>query len=204
MHNSRPDVDSKALLLAVNRCSMRLFFCPNIAVVAVVNPLQVEVDFLCKQNNCGKVGLLCTTMHKWTRKLFSIKVICRAQSLHFLPMERLELLLAYIIPYKVTISTEFVGNRRVLVERLSSKRCKTSSSNCGVRTDRPRPVLCLFTANVPVSGRRRSTEANCNNLDTLYPGKARDKPSALPCLCHTQHPTPSGCRRVRPRCSSPS
>jgi len=39
----------------------------------------------------------------------------------------------------------------VLVEGFFSKRCKTSSSNCGVWTDHPHPVLCVFTAKVPVS-----------------------------------------------------
>jgi len=49
---------------------------------------------------------------------------------------------------------------RVLVEVFLSKRCKTSASNCGVWTGLPHPVLYLFTANVPVTHKRQSTEAN--------------------------------------------
>ena len=59
-----------------------------------------------------------------------------------------------------------------------------------------RPVLCLFTANVQVPCRTRSTETLC-----LW--KARDKSSVLSCHFHMLHHTPMGCRWVSPRCSAP-
>ena len=40
MHNARPNVDHKALLVvAVSRCSMRVCFCPSMAVLAVEKSL---------------------------------------------------------------------------------------------------------------------------------------------------------------------
>jgi hypothetical protein len=90
MHNSCPNVDWKALLVAVNRCRMRIYFCPNMPVVAVENPLPAEAGLICIQNNCGKVRLLCTLAYKPMCKLVSMKVTVGAHSLHLLPMERME------------------------------------------------------------------------------------------------------------------
>jgi len=42
MYNARPNVDRKALLVAVIGCSMRVCFKPNMTVVAVENPTFVK------------------------------------------------------------------------------------------------------------------------------------------------------------------
>jgi len=42
MHNARPNIDRKALLVVVNRCSMRVCYWPNMAVVAVENPMYIK------------------------------------------------------------------------------------------------------------------------------------------------------------------
>jgi hypothetical protein len=42
MHNARPNIDSKVLLVVVNRCSMSVFYCPNMAVVAFENPMYIK------------------------------------------------------------------------------------------------------------------------------------------------------------------
>jgi hypothetical protein len=42
MHNAAPHVDSKALLMPVNRCSKRACFWPNMAVVSIENPTDMK------------------------------------------------------------------------------------------------------------------------------------------------------------------
>jgi hypothetical protein len=42
MHNARPNVDRKELFVVLNRCSMRVCFWPNMAVVAGENPAYME------------------------------------------------------------------------------------------------------------------------------------------------------------------
>jgi hypothetical protein len=105
MHDARPNVVYKALLVAENKCSMRGCFCPTMAVVAVEKALLGEAGLILKQNSCRKVGLLCTLVHKPTYKLVS-KVIVGAHRLHLLSMERLELLLAYKVPHKTMMSVK--------------------------------------------------------------------------------------------------
>jgi len=56
---------------------LRVCFCPNIAVVAVENPLSGEGGINREKHHCGKVGLLCILVHKPTNKLVSTKVINR-------------------------------------------------------------------------------------------------------------------------------
>ena len=95
---------------------MRVSFCPNMAVVAIENPLYGEAGLILKQNDCGKVGLLCTLVHNPTHILVSTKVIVGAQNLHLRPMGRMERLNAYNIPHKAKINTDFVSNRADVVE----------------------------------------------------------------------------------------
>jgi len=79
MHNARPNVDHKALLVvAVSRCSMRVCFSPNMTVVAAENPLSGDGGIIREKHQCGKVGLLCILVHKATNKLVSTKVIVGA------------------------------------------------------------------------------------------------------------------------------
>ena len=40
MHNACQNVDCTAILVAVNKCSMRVCFHPNMAVVATENPCK--------------------------------------------------------------------------------------------------------------------------------------------------------------------
>jgi hypothetical protein len=54
--------------------------------------------------------LLCTVVHKSAHKLASTKAIVGTYSLHLLPMERLELLLAFNISHKMTIHTNCMIN----------------------------------------------------------------------------------------------
>jgi hypothetical protein len=42
MHNACPNFDHKALLVVANRSSMRVCFWPNMAVVAVENPMYMK------------------------------------------------------------------------------------------------------------------------------------------------------------------
>jgi hypothetical protein len=42
MHNACPNNDHKALLEAVNRCSMGVCFWPNMTVVAAENPMYMK------------------------------------------------------------------------------------------------------------------------------------------------------------------
>jgi hypothetical protein len=73
---------------------MRVCFCPNMAIVAVENPLLGEEGFICEQHYCEKFGLLFNLVHKPMKKSVLTKVITGAQySLHLLPMKRMELLL---------------------------------------------------------------------------------------------------------------
>jgi hypothetical protein len=54
MHNTRPNVDCKTLLVAVIRCSNEgFFFWPNMSVVAVENPLPGEAGLIREQRHCG-------------------------------------------------------------------------------------------------------------------------------------------------------
>jgi hypothetical protein len=46
INNAHPNTDHKALLVAMNRCSMRVCICPNMAVVAVENPLSGEAGLI--------------------------------------------------------------------------------------------------------------------------------------------------------------
>jgi len=46
MHNARPNVDPKALLVVVNRCSMTVCFWPNMAAVAVENSAYMKKLYL--------------------------------------------------------------------------------------------------------------------------------------------------------------
>jgi hypothetical protein len=78
--------------------------------VGVKNNLSGEAGLICKQNSCRKFGVLCTLQHKPMCRLILKKVIFGAQTLLLLPMDRMELLLAYSIPHKTMISTEFMGN----------------------------------------------------------------------------------------------
>jgi len=54
---------------------MRVCFCPNMAVVAVENPLSGAAGLIHEQHHCGKAGLLCTLVHKPMNKLVLMKVI---------------------------------------------------------------------------------------------------------------------------------
>ena len=42
MHSDHPNVERKVLLVAVNRCSMRVCFWPYMTVVAVENPTYAK------------------------------------------------------------------------------------------------------------------------------------------------------------------
>jgi hypothetical protein len=42
MHNACPNFDRKVLLVVVNRCTMRVCFWPNMAAVAVENPMYMK------------------------------------------------------------------------------------------------------------------------------------------------------------------
>jgi len=42
MHNACPNFDCIVFLVVVNRCSMRVCFWPNMAVVAVANPMYMK------------------------------------------------------------------------------------------------------------------------------------------------------------------
>lgn len=64
--------------MAVNRCSMRVCFCSNMAVMAVENLLSGVAGLIHKQHHCGKVRLLCTLVHKPMNKLVLTKVITGA------------------------------------------------------------------------------------------------------------------------------
>lgn len=125
MHNAYWNINHKPLLVAVNRCNMRVYFCPNMPVMVVENlkwnrphpwrtPLQES-------------WLVCTVVHKSAHKLVLTKVIIVAKSLHHLPMGRTELLLTFNVPLKMTIHTNCVITVLVLVEGLFSECCNTSS-----------------------------------------------------------------------------
>jgi hypothetical protein len=51
MHNASPKVDSTTLLVAVNRCTMRDCIWPNMAVMAVENPLPGEAGLICEHHH---------------------------------------------------------------------------------------------------------------------------------------------------------
>jgi hypothetical protein len=57
---------------------MRVCFCPNMATVAVENPLLGEAGLICKKHYCEKFGLLFNLVHKPMNKLVSTKVITGA------------------------------------------------------------------------------------------------------------------------------
>jgi len=48
----------------MNRCSMRVCSCPNMAIVAVEKLLSGEAGLIHEQHHRGKVGLLSTLVHK--------------------------------------------------------------------------------------------------------------------------------------------
>ena len=168
----------------MNRCSMRVCFCPNMAVVAVENPLLGAAGLINERHHCGKAGLLSTLVHKPMNKLVLTKVIFGAYlSLHVLPMERMKLLLMYNVVHKTTIHTDCVTNRAgscggILLKMLQNVIIKLRRANWSLR-----PEKCLFTANVCLED-------------------ARDKFCLLPCPCHTLHLMPSECGRVQPRWST--
>jgi hypothetical protein len=58
MHIACPNVDCKVLLVAVNRCSMKVCFCPNMALLTVQNPLPLEASLIHEQQHCGKYASL--------------------------------------------------------------------------------------------------------------------------------------------------
>ena len=79
------------------------------AIVVDEIPVPGKASLIRKVNNCGKFGVLCTLVYKPTRNLISTKVTFGAQSLHFLPMDRMKLLLAHNPPHKTKINTDFVS-----------------------------------------------------------------------------------------------
>jgi hypothetical protein len=57
---------------------MRVCFCPNMAIVAVENPLLGEAGLICEQHYCGKFKLLFNLVHKPMKKFVLTKVIIGA------------------------------------------------------------------------------------------------------------------------------
>jgi len=54
MHNVCPNIDCKMLLVAVNMCSMRVCFYPNMALLTVENLVPVEANLIQEQQHCRK------------------------------------------------------------------------------------------------------------------------------------------------------
>lgn len=197
LHDARPNVDRNALLMAVKKCSMKVCFFLNMAVVPVENPLTGEAGLVRKQNNCGKFGLLCTLIHKTTHKLVSTKVIVEGSE-PATSVKRMDGPAA-----RVQRSTPDDDQQRPREQRRRLWR------NCSLNVTKPHHqnmaceliavalFLCPFTANESDSSRRQPTEENIGyNVDTHSSAKARNNSSALPCRCHMLHHTGSGCQRV--------
>jgi hypothetical protein len=100
---------------------MRGCFCPNMAIVAVENPLLGEAGLICEQHYCRKFGLLFNLVHKPMNKLVSTKVIIGA-CLHHLPMKRTELLLAYNVSQTTMIYNDHMTNHAVACAWIFLKR----------------------------------------------------------------------------------
>jgi hypothetical protein len=192
LRDARPNVDRNALLMAVNKCSMKVCFCLNKAVVPVENPLTGEAGLVRKQNNCGKFGLLCTLIHKTTHKLVSTKV---GGSEPATSAKRKDGAAA-----SVQRSTPDDDQQRPREQRRRClwRNCSLNHQNtaCELITV---ALCCARSLQMCLIHLGASRQKNIGyNVDTHSSAKARDKSSELPCRCHMLHHTGNGCQRVHP------
>ena len=179
---------------------MRVCFCTNMAVVAVENPLLGEARVIREQHHCGKVGFLCALLNKPINLFRRRKSLRPSGASNFCRWKEWRSCSRTTF-HTIRRSTPNASPQRVCLWRETSQSAAERTSSSTAACEIIVLALCCYCSlkmyQIPVGdGRQKRTY---DNLDTHCAENAREKSSALPCLCHTLNRKPSECRLVRYR-----
>jgi hypothetical protein len=91
--NNVADTDGKSLLVPLLNLCLKVFFCPNMVVLATDNTASTTGCLTCIEHNVGETSLLGTVLDKAMTELLSPGLVRYAHCLNFLAMVWVQLLL---------------------------------------------------------------------------------------------------------------